>query len=171
MIQPGSLVTCIDETPHAEGLTWGKQYPLVEYERFAHGDELRIVNDNGHEVGYPAWAFDLSGGDAPAIVSYELDPIISQAEDVEITITLADGSQRWCGFATPAWVAERVAVGAFYGLTMADGRRIGILPPLGNQIIVGELSEEIILGTLRLLQRHNQLDRYTAPLDPPASSI
>ena len=83
MIQQGSMVTCIDESPHAEGLTWGKRYALVEYERFAHGDEVRIVNDNGREVGYPVAAFDLSGGDAPAIVAYELDPIISQAEDVE----------------------------------------------------------------------------------------
>ena len=167
MIQPGCPVTCIDESPHAEGLTWGRQYPLVEYQPFAHGDEVRIFNDNGHEVGYPVWAFDLSGAAAPAIVAYELDPIISQAEDVEITITLADGSRRWCSFATPAWVAERVALGSFHALTTADGRRVGILPPLGNQIIVGELSDEVILGTLRLLQRVNQLEQYSAPLAPP----
>jgi hypothetical protein len=167
MIQPGCLITCIDESPHAEGLTWGTQYPLVEYERFAHGDEVRIVNDNGWEVGYPASAFDLSGGAAPAIVAYELDPIISQAADVEITITLADGGRRWCSFATPAWVAERLALGSFHALTTAAGRRVGILPPLRNQIIVGELSEEVIIGTLRLLQRINQLERYTTPLDPP----
>jgi hypothetical protein len=167
MIQPGCLVTCIDESPHAAGLTWGKQYALVEYERFAHGDEVRIVNDNGREVGYPIWAFDLMGGAAPAIVAYKLDPIISQDQDVEITITLADGRRRWCGFATPAWVADRVAVGAFQSLTTADGREVGILPPLGNQIIVGELSEEVIMGTLRLLQRVNQLECCTTPLDPP----
>lgn len=167
MIQPGCLVTCIDESPHAEGLTWGRRYPLVEYERFAHGDEVRIVNDNGYEVGYPVWAFDLAGGEAPAIVAYVLDPITSQDADVEITITLADGRRRWCGFATPAWVAERVAVGAFHSLRTAAGREIGILPPLSNQIIVGELSEEIIIGTLRLLQRVNKLERYTTPLDPP----
>lgn len=171
MIQPGSLVTCIDESPPAEGLTWGKRYTLVEYERFAHGDEVRIVNDNGHEVGYPVGAFDLSGGAAPAIVDYVLDPIISQVEDVEITITLADGRRRWCSFATPAWVAERVAAGAYHSLRTAAGREVGILPPLGNQIIVGELSEEVILGALRLLQRVNELAECTTPLDPPASSI
>ncbi|HYF62789.1 MAG TPA: hypothetical protein VD886_08230 [Herpetosiphonaceae bacterium] len=166
MIQPGGLVTCIDETPHADGLTWGRRYALVEYEHFAHGDEVRVVNDNGYEVGYPAWAFDLSGGEAPAIAGYVLDPISGQDEDVEITITLADGRRRWCSFATPAWVAERVAAGAFHSLATADGRAIGILPPSANQIIVGELSEEVILGTLRLLQRINELDRFTLPLDP-----
>ncbi|MBZ0289723.1 MAG: hypothetical protein K8I30_19020, partial [Anaerolineae bacterium] len=105
------------------------------------------------------------------------DAILSPTDDyVEVTLTFDDGSERWCFFITPDYIARSLGNGhadpkplrgheefsnsiAFLGetLTTETGAQFGMVYA-PHMLIVSELSESVIAETLRYLEMMGELE-------------
>ena len=101
--------------------------------------------------------------------SYRIDDDLGGADNsaIEVTITLADESRRWCFFMTPSALAN---CGDFVEGTDA---RVHFGEP--HMIVVSHVNADIIERVLRRLESDDELLRRTLPLrvsgrsDAPAS--
>lgn len=111
------------------------------------------------------------------------DAILSPTDDyVEVTLTFDDGSERWCFFITPEYIAKsldrrhpeaRAPKGqdefapsiAFLGetLTTETGTQFGMVYA-PHMIVVSELSESVVAETLRYLEVMGELEDCSKPM-------
>ena len=90
--------------------------------------------------------------------SYTIDDDLSDADRgaVEVTVTFADESRRWCFFMTPAAL---VACG-----DLVDGMDVRVHLGEPHMIVVSHLSRDVVEHVLRSLDRQGELRRRTLPL-------
>ena len=118
------------------------------------------------------------------LTSFSIDDAILSATDdyVEVTLTFDDGSERWCFFITPEYIARSlgrhhpdskplkghedfITSIAFLGetLTTETGMQFGMVYA-PHMIIVSEMSENVIAETLRYLETMGELHDCSKPM-------
>jgi hypothetical protein len=148
-----SEVTCCCVSVYEDALTYGRKYAIIG----ANEDNLRVENDAGRRGWYPRYCFELSGGDVPRLASFHLDDPLPAEIPVDVSMELADGSKRWCWFATPRML-ERCG-------DHVPGTEVH-MHYCGHMIILSEISEQLIEAALRHLERQGELLDYTVPYNP-----
>ena len=93
-----------------------------------------------------------------SMLSYTIDdPIVEPLTcSVEVTVSMRDGDERWCFFATPQLLSS---VGDW-----VEGTLVRVHLGVPHMIVVSELSEAIIDRVLRQLDADGRLERHTTPL-------
>jgi hypothetical protein len=99
------------------------------------------------------------------VSSYSIDDEVSDSGNgaIEVTVTLSDGTRRWCFFITPEAMA---ACGDWI-----PGTRTRIQYDAPHMIVVSDLSAAVIDQSLRLIAADDALLRCTLPLFPTAAGL
>lgn len=146
-------VTCTDGASYPDALTLGLRYQLLDQDE--EKGLLRVLGDNGKTRWFPEALFDLEGGDAVTLSSWQFD-----SEDfdpwngnVEVNLVLGDGRRRWSLVATPSCLTE--------WLSKEGGEPV----MQGNHILyVSDLREETVNAALRYLEREGRLEESSQSL-------
>lgn len=99
-----AIATCTDIGAYRDALTYGVKYRILEYNDSRH--QIKIQDDNRRVRWFPATLFDLTGNDVARIDRWHTDSPLDVGTDdwVEVTITLENGTRRWCSFVTPRYL-------------------------------------------------------------------
>lgn len=147
------MITCTDGGSYAQALTLGARYQLLEHD--SDKGQVRIVGDNGKTRWFPESLFDLEGGEAVTLESWQFDDeeIDPWNGNVEVSMTLGDGRRRWSLLATPSCLSEWL-------------NNPGADPVIaGHHILfVADLREETVNAALRHLEREGRLEASSLPL-------
>ena len=97
-------------------------------------------------------------GETIASITIE-DPVGAHAQQaIEITVTLSDGTRRWCFFVTPEGIPN-------YGDFLDDDHSVRLHFGAAHMIVVSKISEDIIRKTLFHIQSVGELERSTLQIE------
>lgn len=131
-------------------MTRGKQYEIVDQDR----DKYRIIGDHGKRVWINHSYFYLGHVFVLQMTDWKFDDEITEWNFVEVTISLNNGSRRWCNVTTPEKLVEH------FMNPMMD-------PPgfyMEHLIIMKSLDTATVDQTLKHLDSQGQLEKATIPL-------
>jgi hypothetical protein len=151
-------VVCLEPTPGV--FTPGKEYELYAYNDF----DVRVRGDNKRIRWYSRHYFDLTGTDIAKMESFKIDDPVDDPDlhAIEVTITLKDGTRRWCFFITPSSLSSLLARADMH---TRSGKPIGILHA-HHMIVLSEITEETIERALQYLDARGELEEATESLGP-----
>lgn len=140
-------VYCVSESVHSPGLVYGNQYEVIDIN--PNKQLVCISNEHGKERWYPASCFEEL--EQPPI---SIDSWICDDDDFmpfcDITITLNDGTQRWCIMATPEHLATS-------GETHPINETIRWHEPCAHLFIVNHITTEVVEHILQQTLRQGRL--------------
>lgn len=151
-MQMANPATCRCVSVYEEMLTYSRKYDVLD----STDENVLVVDDAGKNKWYPKYCFDLSGADAPRLVSIHIDDPAPFESPVEVTVHLSDGRRRWCWFATPQMLQESG--------DWVPGTTVR-LHYCCHMIVMSELSEGLIHAALRHLERQGDLVEHSAELE------
>ncbi|MEM9478047.1 MAG: hypothetical protein AAGA58_00140 [Verrucomicrobiota bacterium] len=83
------------------------------------------------------------------------DPVEShERQAIEVTITMKDGTRRWCFFVTPEGIPN-------YGDFLDSDHSVRIHFGASHMIVVSRISEDIVLKTLYHIDKVGEIERST----------
>lgn len=93
------------------------------------------------------------------------DPIeVHDQRAIEVTVTLVDGSRRWCFFVTPEGIPN-------YGDYLDSDKDVRIHFGAAHMIVISRISEEIIRKTLAHIDNVGELERSTVPIQDTEQDV
>ena len=156
-----SKITCTSESVFRGALTRGANYTPLAVDETKR--QVRITGDNGRARWFPFCCFDLRGGEAPTLVTFDLEDCLEvQAgekpiDNVEVSLTLSSGQRRWCVFVTPAGLAHTGHC--------IDGTQVLFHYCNRHLIVAEELTFELIGRMLREIDSKGELTSCTLPIE------
>ncbi|MEM8535269.1 MAG: hypothetical protein AAGF95_30810 [Chloroflexota bacterium] len=149
-------ITCLSISVYREHLTRGKQYLLLDMDD--HKRQVKIRADNQRVRWFPRGLFEIKGGVAPTLVTWQFDDAVEDSthDAVEVSFVLSDGQRRWCWFMTPSYLQE---------LLDKPQAEPGIW--LANIVVVRDLSSDCVDTMLKQLDQQGELEFASMALQQP----
>lgn len=179
-LERGDEVTCRLVGGHKPFLSRGKRYTVLMLDEQL--KRLFVEADDGQKRWFEIGLFDLSGGQVVTLASIRLDDEIDDPRNdvVGVTVTLSDGSERSCLFATPAWIQDHLQLHTEPKVKQRGALRLGQITLLAewiqdgqgrpfavintpNLLIVSRISPDIITKALQHLDDQGVLEHSTLP--------
>ncbi len=156
MASPPTYATCVREATYSGALTRGKRYLILDVSEDR--EQVKVETDNKRQRWFPAYCFDMQGGDIPQLVQVVVQGKIEEPcmSPVEVVVGLSNGQTRWCFFVTPNALATLNQIQFDSGIVNVYG--------VPHMIVVSVLNEQIIRQALESIDKQGELEGCTLPI-------